>query len=224
MGERRRGSAEPDRGGPAHLVPRNQEEGLSPQGQHRHTAGPSPWLASDRETRPGRRAADIGESLRLRTLHVPQRAGNPGPRQRAIFLPPEARKPPRGAALERRLQPRPGRVGRAARQCPRDGAHRDHPRGLRDARDPLRAQGPCGRAERGALGLHLQLDQEVPDPEEPGVARPRAGVDDRAVHAGVYPPPGAKLPPPGRARHRRHGLRSSRAGRTRRSTRSPWPK
>ncbi len=41
-------------------------------------------------------------------------------------------------------------------------ADRDHPGGLRDGRDPLRAARPLGRAELRPLGLHLQLHQEVP--------------------------------------------------------------
>ena len=41
------------------------------------------------------------------------------------------------------------------------GAHRDHRRRLRDGRDPLRAAQPFGGAQRGALGLHLLLHQDI---------------------------------------------------------------
>ena len=44
---------------------------------------------------------------------------------------------------------RPGRAGPAPRLHPGDGPDRDHPRRLRDGRDPVRAAGPRGRAQRG---------------------------------------------------------------------------
>ncbi len=53
-------------------------------------------------------------------------------------------------------------ASRAARSG--DGAHRDDPRRLRDGRDPLRAARALGRPQLRALGLHLQLHQEVPEP------------------------------------------------------------
>ena len=45
---------------------------------------------------------------------------------------------------------------------PRDGPDRDDPGGVRDGRDPLGAARALGRAQLRALGLHLQLHQEVP--------------------------------------------------------------
>ena len=63
----------------------------------------------------------------------------------------------------------------------------------------------CRRPQRRALGLHLQRDQEVP--RRPGVraARPRRRDDGRAVHARLHRAARARLPPPRRARDRRHG-------------------
>ena len=43
-------------------------------------------------------------------------------------------------------------------------ADRDDPGRVRGGRDPLRAAGALGGAELRALGLHLQLHQEVPQP------------------------------------------------------------
>ena len=57
---------------------------------------------------------------------------------------------------------------------------------VRDGRDPLRAARALGRAQRRALGLHLQRHQEVPRPPGLPAARPRAGHDDRAVHARLH--------------------------------------
>ena len=48
-------------------------------------------------------------------------------RQRAVLLPAEAREPPRGRALERRLRRRAGGRRPAARHDPRDGPDRDDP-------------------------------------------------------------------------------------------------
>ena len=65
-------------------------------------------------------AADLGQPLRLRALHLPQRQGAAGARQRPLLLPAQAGEPPRSAALERRLQLSPGRRSacRAARSAP----------------------------------------------------------------------------------------------------------
>ena len=83
-------------------------------------------------------------------------------RQRAVLLPAQAREPPRGAAVERRLRPRRGRARPARGHDPRHRAHRDDPRRVRDGRDPVRAARPLGRAQRRPLGLHLQRHQELP--------------------------------------------------------------
>ena len=64
---------------------------------------------------------------------------------------------------------------------PGDGADRDAPGGVRDGRDPLRAARALGRAQRRALGLHLQRRSRC-FRERPGVraARPQRGDDDGA--------------------------------------------
>ena len=78
------------------------------------------------------------------------------------FYLPKTGEPPRGAALERRLRRRAGGARPPARHDQGDGPHRDDPRRVRDGRDPLRAARALGRAQLRALGLHLQLHQEVP--------------------------------------------------------------
>ena len=56
-----------------------------------------------------------------------------------VLLPAQDREPPGGPALERRVQPRPGRAGHPARHDPGHRADRDHPGRVRDGGDPLRA-------------------------------------------------------------------------------------
>ncbi len=101
--------------------------------------------------------------------------------QRAVLLSAEDGEPSRSAAVERRVQFRAGRLSAPARHDPRHGADRNHPRRVRDGRDPLRAARPLGRAELRALGLHFQLHQEIPPPAGLRAARPRAGHDGPAL-------------------------------------------
>ena len=56
----------------------------------------------------------------------------------------------------------PGRARRAAEVDQGHGADRDHPRHLRDGRDPVGAARSLRRPQLRPLGLHLQLHQEVP--------------------------------------------------------------
>ena len=136
---------------------------------------------------------------------APQRRAAARARHGAVLLPPEAREPPRGAALERRLLLRPGSARDPARDDQGDRPHRDDPRGVRDGGDPLRAPRALGRAQRRPLGLHLLGHQEVPRAARVRPPRPRAGDDDRAVHARVHGAPRAHVPPARCARDRRHG-------------------
>ena len=53
-----------------------------------------------------------------------------------------------------------------------DRARRDHPRRVRDGRDPVRAPRALGRAQRRPLGLHLQRHQDVPRPRGLRASRP----------------------------------------------------
>ena len=146
-----------------------------------HAAGPPARLAPGREARAGRRRADLAprcSTSGCTSSTTPRTLIERG--HRAVLLPAEAGEPPRGAAVERRLQLGAGRAGHPARDDPGHGPDRDDPGGLRDGRDPLRAARPLGRAELRPLGLHLQLHQEVPQPPRLRPARPRAGHDDHA--------------------------------------------
>ena len=78
-----------------------------------------------------------------------------------LYLP-KLESPPRGAAVERRVPPCPGGAGRPARAGPGDGPDRDHPRRVRDGRDPVRAARARCRSQRRALGLPVQHHQAVP--------------------------------------------------------------
>ena len=137
-------------------------------------------------------------------LRLPQRPAPPGAGQRALLLPAQAGEPPRGPAVERGL-PRPPRSLGIPGEHQGHGADRDDPRRVRDGGDPLRAAGALGRAQRRALGLHLQRHQEVP--QRPGVPAPGPGPgdDDRALHARLHGAAGQDLPPPGGPRHGGHG-------------------
>ena len=69
-----------------------------------------------------RRRAGLREPVRLRPLPLPQRATAARPRRRPVPLPAEAREPPRGAALERRLLASPrtrsgSTAARSGRPC-----------------------------------------------------------------------------------------------------------
>ena len=82
-----------------------------------------------------------------------------------------------------------------ARDHPGHGPDRDDPGGVRDGGDPLRAARPLGGPERGALGLPVQRDQEVPHQgARVRPARAQLGHDDRAVHARLHRAAGAHVP------------------------------
>ena len=125
-----------------------------------------------------------GLPLRLRPLPLPQREGAAAPRHRPLLLPAQAREPPRGAPLERRLRPRPG-ARSASRTAPIKAtvlietilAAFEMDEILYELRDHI------GRPQLRPLGLHLQLHQEAAQPTRRRPARPRAGHDDRALHA-----------------------------------------
>ena len=90
---------------------------VSPERRDRGADRPPARLAPTRATRARGRRADLGQPVRLRPSLLPQRAAPARLGQRALLLPPEAREPSRGAALERRLRGSPGRrsASRAAR-------------------------------------------------------------------------------------------------------------
>ena len=117
-----------------------------------HHRGPAARLAPGREAHPDRRAARVRQPGRLRAVLLRLRAEADRQGQGPVLLPGQEREPPGSAALERRVQPGPGRPGHPARHDPGHGADRDDPGRVRDGRDPLRAARPLGRAERRAAG------------------------------------------------------------------------
>ena len=128
-----------------------------------------------------------------------------GARQWTVRLPREAREPSRGRALERRLHRRAGSLG-----LPRGTIRATvlietitAPFEMEEILYALREH--VGRAQRGSLGLHLQRDQEVPRRPDVRAARPLGRDDGRALHARLHRAARARLPPPRRARDRRHG-------------------
>ena len=196
------------RAGPDDRLRQRRGQGIRAAARRRagHDRGPPARLAPGREAHPHRRRAGLGQPDRLRAVHGDLRAAADRGGQGTVLLPGQEREPPRGAAVERRVQPGPGRPRHPARHHPGHRADRDDPGGVRDGGDPLRAAGALGRAERRALGLPVQRDQEVPHPR-PRVraARAELGHDDRPVHARLHRAPGQDLPPARGARDRRHG-------------------
>ena len=67
----------------------------------------------------------------------------------------------------------------------------------------------CSGTQLRALGLHIQLHQEIPEPAGFPVARP--GVHDHgpALPEILCRPPHTDLPPPRRSRYGRHGSADS---------------
>ena len=189
--EPRRGPGEPERRG------RRTIEFVSPRGQalpaeraHRDAHGAPARLAPRREARARRRRAGLGAPLRLRrstssTTRAELLARGTGP---YFYLP----------KLESHLEARlwndvfvaaQERAGHPARHDQGHGADRDDPRRVRDGRDPLGAARPLGRAQLRALGLHLQLHQEIPRAARLRAARPlRASRWTTALPAQSYTP------------------------------------
>ena len=200
------GPGQPGRRGRADdRAPEPGRAGLPPERRRRDPAGPPARVAHARAAPPGRRRARVGEPVRLRALRLPQRPPAARARERPVLLPAEAREPSRGAALERRVRAGRGPARAPARRDPRHRPRRDDPGGLRDGRDPVGAARALGRAQRRAVGLHVQPHQEVPHPARVHAAGPGAGHDDRAVHARLHRAPRQDLPPAGRPRARGHG-------------------
>ena len=209
LGQRRRRAGDATRRRPAHPVlhvPRGQAvpvAGKRPARGHRRAAARlAPRRAAPAARRPPRRRGARG----FRAARLPQRGRAAAPRQRPVRLPAQDREPPRGAALERRLHLRRGPAPDPVRQRPRDRAHRDDSRRVRDGGDPPRAARPRERAQCRALGLPLQSDQELPGRGgRLRAARPERRHDDRAADAGVHRAARVHLPPAGCVRDRRDG-------------------
>ena len=134
---------------------------------------------------------------------LPQRRSAARARFGPVLLPAEAREPPRGSPLERRLRAGGGTPRAAACIDPCHGAHRDDSRGLRDGRDPLGAARTFGRASTRGVGTTSSARSRT----RRGRCFPgsRAGDHDRPLHAGVLGAACRDLPPARGVRDRRHG-------------------
>ena len=120
-------------------------------------------------------------------------------------LPAQDGEPSGSAAVERGLRACAERARRTAGHRQGHRADRDHPRRLRDGRDPLRAARALRRAQLRALGLHLLVHQEAARQARLHPRRPRAGHHDLALHARLLAAADQDLPPPRRLRDGRHG-------------------
>ncbi len=154
---------------------------LQAQRRDRDLAGAAARLASAGAARAGRRRADVGRLLRFRPLLLPQREAAARQGQRPLFLPAEDGEPSGGAALERRFRSRAGEARRPQGLDQGDGADRDHHGRLRDGRDPARAARAFRRPQLRALGLHLQLHQEIRRGSPCGDAGSRPGHHDQRI-------------------------------------------
>ena len=148
----------------------------------------------------------LGLARRLRPALLPHRAAAHRRRPRPVLLPAEAREPPRGAALERRVRLRAGapRHPAAAPSAPPCSSRRSlrRSRWTRSSSSCASTLGP----ERRPLGLPVQPHQGLPRRRARVRRCPTGrGVDDRAVHARVHRAAGEDLPPPRRLRDGRHG-------------------
>ena len=142
LGQHDHRSAQPQgRAGPDDRLHQRRGQGLRAAARRRagHDRGPPARLAPGREAHPHRRRAGLGQPDRLRPVHGHLRAETNREGQGTVLLPGQEREPPRGAAVERRVQPGPGRARHPPRHRPGHRADRDDPGGVRDGGDPLRA-------------------------------------------------------------------------------------
>ena len=157
------------------VVHPGRRQGVRAQrGPARRPGDPPARLAPPREAPAGRRRAGLRRHLRLRAVPAALRPGADRRRPRPVLLPAQDGEPPRGTAVERRLRPCPGSRRHPTRHGPGDGADRDLPGRVLHGGDPLRAARALGRAQRRALGLPVQRDQEVPHPRAPTTCSPTA--------------------------------------------------
>ena len=156
-----------------------------------------------------RRRADLRRRWSTSALYffhcapAPARRGH-GP----VLLPAQDGEPPRGAAVERRVRPRPGpRSGIPQGTIRATVLIETYPGRVRDGGDPLRAARALRRAERRAAGTTCSASSRSSAPAAREFLLPdrNSGDDDRAVHARLHRAAGAHLPQARRARDRRHG-------------------
>src|SRR5574337_498558 len=99
-----------------------------------------------------------------RPVCLQQRAGIARTGYGAVLLSSQAAEPSRSSSVERRLLVRRGCLGDHPSEHEGHGPRRAHPCGVRNGRDPLRAERPLRGAECRTVGLHLQHHQDIPEP------------------------------------------------------------
>ena len=123
LGELRRGPGEPDRRDRADDRARHGREELPAERRDRDAARPAARLAPRPSATSSSTASHVSASLFDFGLYLFHNGAAPArPRHRPVLLPAEAREPPRGAPLERRLRlrrgrARPRRAARSRRRC-----------------------------------------------------------------------------------------------------------
>ena len=132
LGERRRRPGDADRRGPPARSTFDSPDGKAYRlnERDRDAGGPAARLAPGRVARAGRRRARSRRSLFDFGLYLFHNAAERCARgSRPVLLPAQARVPPRGPAVERRVRPRPGgaRASRAARSGRRSSSRRSSP-------------------------------------------------------------------------------------------------
>ena len=118
-------------------------------------------------------------------------------------------------------------AGHARRPAGHDQGHgpdRDHPRHLRDRRDPLRAREHSAGLNCGRWDYIFSFIKKLRERPQRRPAGPRAGHDDRALHARLQPARDQDLPPPRLPRRWAAWRRRSRSRTTPPPTRRRWPR
>ena len=227
VGQRGQRPAQPPRRRAAHDRATSSPDGkpLPPRRRRGHADGATPRLAPPRAARAGRRRARLRQPVRLRPGLLPQRPRAARPRHRArTSTCPSSRaisRPGCGTTSSSLAQDElgllPGTIKATVLIETILAAFemdeilyelREHSAGL----------------NAGRWDYIFSVIKKFA--ARPGLrpARPRPGVDDRAVHAGLHRAHGEDLPPPRRPRHRRDGGLHPQPARSRRSPPPRWPR
>ena len=204
------GQVEPERRGARHdSTSRPGREGVPAA---RPTTAGRRWSSRPRgwhlEEKPPARRRRAGRRVpgRLRAVLLPQRARAARARQRPVLLPAEDGEPSRGPALERRLRARrrrrsgsPHGTIRATVLIETIPAAFEMDEFLYELRDH------AAGLNAGRWDYLFSMIKTFRDAGRRTCCPTGRSHDDRAVHARLHRPAGDDLPPPRRARDRRHG-------------------
>src|SRR5436309_13054797 len=146
---------------PEHRTYKPGGQDLPAQQECRDPLRPAARTPSTRETCLDGGRGGSCSLLRLWTLPLSQSQETSRTGHRNILLTPEAGEPSGGSTMERcfrhvRADPRA-----SSEQHKVHRTDREHPRRIRDGRDPPRTAGPHNSAQLWKVGLYLQLHQEA---------------------------------------------------------------